>query len=79
MANVVIVPLSELSNTARIAVIDEFITRDSSVWDGTLEEKRAQVLQALEAKQAVITFDSKRKTTDIRTVEQLNELPLSTD
>lgn len=79
MVKVVVVPFSRLSVSARTEVIDEFITRDSSVWDGTLEEKREQVLQALRAKEAVITFDTKNKTTDIRPIDQLNKLHLHDD
>ena len=74
MADLVIIPLSRLSAATSSELIDEYITRDSSVWDGTLEEKREQVLNALRSKQAVITFDMKNKTTDIRTSEQMREL-----
>ena len=79
MDNFVIVPFSRLTDTALNELIDEFITRDSCVWDGSLEEKREQILRALRTKRAVITFDSKSKTTDIRLTEQLQELQLRHD
>ena len=71
MTDFVIVPFSRLSIQARTELIDEFITRDSCVWDGTLDEKREQILRALRTKRAVITYDAKSKTTDIRPTEQL--------
>ena len=79
MAKVVVIPFTRLSRSARQEVIDEFITRDSSVWDGTLEEKRERVLEALHSKEAVITFNTKDKTTDIRPIDQLKELHLFDD
>ena len=77
MSNLVIVPLSQLSTTAQTELIEEYVTRDSCVWDGTLEEKRERVLNALRAKEAVITFDLKNNTADIRSAEQLRGLRLS--
>lgn len=79
MADCVIVPLSRLSISARNELIEEFITRDSSVWDGTLDEKREQILHALRTEQAVITFDTKSETADIRLADQLRKLSLSHD
>ncbi|MXZ54609.1 MAG: YheU family protein [Gammaproteobacteria bacterium] len=79
MADFVIVPLSRLSVTARNELIEEFITRDSCVWDGSLDEKREQILQALRSERAVITFDTKRNTADIRPTEHLQKFILSHD
>ena len=79
MTDPVIVPVSRLSVSARNELIDEFITRDSCVWDGTLEEKREQILQALRTERAVITFDTKSNTADIRTIEQIQQSDLSHD
>ena len=79
MVDFVIVPFSRLSDTARNELIDEFVTRDSCIWDGSLDEKREQILRALRTKRAFITFDTKSKTTDIRLTEQLQELRLSHD
>ncbi|MXW06786.1 MAG: YheU family protein [Gammaproteobacteria bacterium] len=71
MAEFVIVPYSKLSDCARKELIEEFITRDSCVWDGTLDEKREQILHALRTEQAVITFNTKSETADIRLTEQI--------
>lgn len=79
MVDFVIVPFSRLSIPARNELIEEFITRDSCVWDGTLDEKREHVLHALRTKRAVITFDTKSKTADIRLTEHLQELQPSQD
>lgn len=79
MVDFVIVPFSRLSISARDELIDEFITRDSCVWDGSLDEKRKHVLQALRTKRAVITFDTKSNTADIRLTEHIQELHLSQD
>lgn len=79
MADCVIVPLSRLSISARNELIEEFITRDSCVWDGTLDEKREQILQALRTEQAVITFDTKSETADIQPADHIQKLNLSND
>ena len=55
----------ELSETALLAIVDEFITRDSSVHDGSLSDKRASIFNALENSRAVITFDPISGSTDI--------------
>ena len=79
MADFVIVPFSRLSLSARNELIEEFITRDSCVWDGTLDEKREQILQALRTERAVITFDTKSNTADIRPAEQIRKSKFSHD
>ncbi len=79
MADFVIVPFSRLSVSTRNELIEEFITRDSCVWDGTLDEKREQILKALHTERAVITFDTKSNTADIRPIEQLQKFNLSHD
>lgn len=79
MADFVIVPFSRLSVSARNELIEEFITRDSCVWDGTLDEKREQILKALRTEQAVITFDTKSNTADIRPTEQIQKTEFSLD
>lgn len=79
MSDFVIVPFSRLSVSARNELIEEFITRDSCVWDGSLDEKREQILQALRTERAVITFDAKSNTADIRPTEQLQKFKFSHD
>ncbi|MYD45761.1 MAG: YheU family protein [Gammaproteobacteria bacterium] len=79
MTDPVIVPYSRLSVSARNELIEEFITRDSCVWDGTLDEKREQILRALRTERAVITFDTKSNTADIRPTEQLQKSNLGHD
>ena len=53
------VPMDELSPTALDGLIDEFITRDSTVMDASLEQKRDRVLRSLKNGKAVITFNMK--------------------
>ena len=59
------IPHTELSDEALRGLIDEFITRDSAIWDGTLEQKRARVKKSLDDGDAVITFDPEQKTAQI--------------
>lgn len=59
-----------LSDDALNALLDEFITRDSVVWDGTLAQKRKRVLAALEKGHAVIVFDENTNSTHILTADE---------
>ena len=59
-----------LSDDALHALLDEFITRDSVVWDGSLAQKRKRVLNALEKGQAVIVFDEDTNSTHILTGDE---------
>lgn len=59
-----------LSDDALHALLDEFITRDSVVWDGSLAQKRKRVLNALEKGQAVIVFDEETNSTHILTADE---------
>ena len=59
------IPYAELSETALLGIVDEFITRDSSVLDGSLNDKRASIVRALESSGAIITFDPISGSTDI--------------
>ena len=59
-----------LSADALQALLDEFITRDSMIWDGTLAQKRKRVLDALDKGQAFIVFDEATSSTHILTAEE---------
>ena len=59
------IPHQELSDDALWGVIDEYITRESGVTDGTLESKRTEILRQLEEGTAVITYDSKLGSTQL--------------
>ena len=59
-----------LSSDALDALLDEFITRDSVIWDGTLAQKRKRVLDALEKERAFIVFDKDTSSTHILTAEE---------
>ncbi len=68
------VPYTELSKTALDNLIDEFISRDSSVTDGTLEQKRENVVNALRSGKAQITFDTESETAHIWASDELKKL-----
>ena len=53
------IPHQALSEEALQAIIDEYITRESKVTDGTLESKRVEVLGQLEDGVVMITYDAK--------------------
>ncbi|MCY4095490.1 MAG: YheU family protein [Gammaproteobacteria bacterium] len=59
-----------MSVDALQALLDEFITRDSVVWDGTLDQKRKRLLDALEKEQAFIVYDEDSSSTHILTAEE---------
>ncbi len=59
------IPFEELSKEALDGVIDEYITRESRVSDGTLETKRAEVRRQLERGEAAITYDDETGSTDV--------------
>ena len=62
------IPHTELSAAALEGVIEEFVMREGTDYghrDYTLAEKRVRVLAALEAGDAVITFDPDTRTTSI--------------
>lgn len=62
-----------LSPEALEGLLDEFISRDSSVWDSTIEEKRRQVVNALEKNRAVIVFDEETSSTHILTSDEYRQ------
>ncbi|MCY4128608.1 MAG: YheU family protein [Gammaproteobacteria bacterium] len=68
-----------LSSDALHALLDEFITRDSVVWDGTLAQKRKRVLDALEKELAFIVFDEDTSSTHILTAEEFASSQAQTD
>ena len=61
------IPHQELSDDALWGVIDEYITRESGVTDGTLDSKRTEILQQLKEGAAIITYDSKLGSTHLIT------------
>jgi uncharacterized protein YheU (UPF0270 family) len=61
------IPHQELSDDALWGVIDEYITRESGVTDGTLDSKRTEILRQLKEGAAIITYDSKLGSTHLIT------------
>jgi uncharacterized protein YheU (UPF0270 family) len=59
-----------LSTDTLHALLDEFITRDSVVWDGSLAQKRRRLLDALDKGHVVIVFDEDTSSTHILTAEE---------
>ena len=59
------IPISALSQETLKGVLDEFISRESNILDGTIEHKRKQVLAAIHRGDAVITYDDRSKTTNV--------------
>ena len=69
------IPFEDLSDDALKNLIDEFITRDSTVTDGTLEQKRERILNLLRLGKAQITYDSETESAHIWTTEELRRMP----
>ena len=59
------IPISALSQDTLNGVLDEFISRESNILDGTIQEKRKQVLDAIGRGDAVITYNEQSKTTNV--------------
>lgn len=74
MRTVIKIPYTDLSESALGNLIDEFITRDSNVTDGTIEQKRERVMNALRTGKAQITFDSESETATIWESSELEKL-----
>ena len=64
-ANVIEIPYLELSEIALESIIDEYVTRDSGIYNGSLSDKRALIVMALQKSEVVITFDPVSGSTDI--------------
>ena len=64
-ANVIEIPYLELSEMALESIIDEYVTRDSGIYNGSLSDKRALIVRALQKSEVVITFDPGSGSTDI--------------
>ena len=47
------------------AINDEYVTRDSGIYNGALSDKRALIVMALQKSEVVITFDPVSGSTDI--------------
>ncbi len=56
-----------LSAAALEGLLDEFITRDSAIWDSTIEHKRQRVIDDLDKGRAVIVFNEEDGSTHILT------------
>lgn len=69
------IPYGDLSDDALRNLIDEFITRDSTVTDGTLDQKRDRILDLLRKGKAQITFDPDTDSAHIWTTEELRRIP----
>ena len=59
------IPYLELSEMALESIIDEYVTRDSGIYNGSLSDKRALIAMALQKSEVVITFDPVSGSTDI--------------
>ena len=70
---------SLLSREALNGLLDEFITRDSVVWDGTLDDKRKRLIQELERDRAFIVFNEKDGSTHILTAEEYAKTETTAD
>ena len=64
-ANVIEIPYLELSEMALESIIDEYVTRDSGIYNGSLSDKRALIVMALQKSEVLITFDTVSGSTDI--------------
>tara|TARA_B100000029_G_scaffold42685_1_gene39624 strand:- start:235 stop:447 length:213 start_codon:yes stop_codon:yes gene_type:complete len=64
-ADVIEIPYLELSEMALESIIDEYVTRDSGIYNGSLSDKRALIVMALQKSEVVITFDPVSGSTDI--------------
>ncbi|MBM30482.1 MAG: hypothetical protein CMD77_06180 [Gammaproteobacteria bacterium] len=64
-ANLIEIPYLELSEMALESIIDEYVTRDSGIYNGSLSDKRALIVMALQKSEVVITFDPVSGSTDI--------------
>ena len=64
-ANVIEIPYLELSEMALESIIDEYVTRGSGIYNGSLSDKRALIVMALQKSEVVITFDPVSGSTDI--------------
>ena len=64
-ANGIEIPYLELSEMALESIIDEYVTRDSGIYNGSLSDKRALIVMALQKSEVVITFDPVSGSTDI--------------
>ncbi len=59
------IPYLELSEMALESIIDEYVTRDSGIYNGSLSDKRALIVMALQKSEVGITFDPVSGSTDI--------------
>ncbi len=77
MSEVLVILPDRVSKEALHGMVEEFVTRDSTVWDKSMQAKRAHVLEEVKSGRAVIVFDPKTETTDIvpkESVRNLNSL-----
>ncbi|MCY4656929.1 MAG: YheU family protein [Gammaproteobacteria bacterium] len=62
-----LVSYRSLSRLALNNVVDEFVSRDGDIVNGSMAQKRKQVLAVLKSGDAVISYDDRSKTTNIHT------------
>jgi uncharacterized protein YheU (UPF0270 family) len=63
------VPTSELSQSALLGIVEEFITREGTDYglrEHTFDEKRESVLRLIAAGEVAIFFDTESETTTLR-------------
>lgn len=72
-SNNLVIPYDSLSSVALTGIIDEYISRDSSFQDGTLQVKRERVLQGLKNNDLLITYSVREQSTNIRTRLEMSE------
>jgi uncharacterized protein YheU (UPF0270 family) len=71
---ILIIPHQQLSSEALSGLIEEFVTRDgtdSGYTRGSLAENTSMVRRQLDAGQAVIVYDNRAQTCNIRPAESL--------
>ena len=68
-----VIPYRSLSKQALENVIDEFISREGNILDGSMKTKRQQVLAVLKRRDALISYDEISKTTQIHTKDELTQ------
>lgn len=59
------IPVESLTPDALQAIVDEFISRDSTVTDAPFQVKRERMREALKRGDAYITYDADTRTTNI--------------
>ncbi len=64
------ISIDDLSLAALNGIVDEFISRDSTIGDASFAVKRERVIRALKNGTAFVAYSSQTKTTNIMTEEE---------